>query len=77
MENMKDVKALMEQINQLKDHTDQTKEYLAAIQLLAVDDNNGRIKDRVLASNIDSLNNKISNVNTEIDVLVNRITNNQ
>jgi len=77
MENKRDAEALMNQVNQLKDHTEQTKEYLAAIQLLAVDDNNGRIKDRVLATNLDSLNNKINNVNTEIDVLVNRISNNQ
>jgi|GEM_PF-6806955 len=73
MENKRDVKAIQQQLNLLKENNQRSKDYLSAIQLLMVDDNNGTLKDLSLATNFDNLSTKISHLSEEIDMLINNV----
>ncbi|WP_026477618.1 hypothetical protein [Alkaliphilus transvaalensis] len=67
MENFKDAKKLQEQFLQLKRHNEEAKDYLAAIELLLVDDNNGKSKDRNLSMEIENISQRISEINNQIN----------
>lgn len=67
MENHMDARNVMNQINELKVYNDKIKECLSAIQLILVDNNNGRLKDQSLKSELDNLSNQIHSISNSID----------
>jgi len=69
MDNKKDKTHLMGQMNQLKEYNDKIKECLSAIQLIAVDDNNSRVKDESLKAELDNLSNQVSSMSTSINTI--------
>ncbi len=73
MENRRDAEALVTQFDLFKNHNEKTKEYLSAIQLLMVDDNNGRVKDPTFSRDIESINNRVNDLNREIDSIMNKM----
>lgn len=74
MENNKDIKAIQQQLSLLKENNRRSQEYLSAIQLLMVDDNNSTLKDHGLSTNFDNLSTKINHLTQEIDQLINNIS---
>lgn len=66
MENNMDAKNVARQINELKAYNDKIKECLSAIQLLVVDDNNGRLKDSSFKNELDYLSNQIDSISDSI-----------
>jgi len=69
MDNKNDKLNLMGQMNQLKDYNDKIKECLSAIQLIAVDDNNSRVKDESLKLELENLSNQVSSMSTSINAI--------
>ena len=77
MENKNDVKSIKLQLSLLKENNQRSKDYLSAIQLLMVDDNNGTLKDPRLSTNFDNLSTKINHLSSEIDQLINNMSKQQ
>jgi len=73
MDNKKDKTHLMGQMNQLKEYSDKIKECLSAIQLIAVDDNNSRVKDESLKTELENLSNQVSSISTSINTIEKRL----
>ena len=73
MENKWDVKAIQQQLNLLMENNQRSKDYLSAIQLLMVDDNNGTLKDSSLATNFNNLSTKINHLSEEIEQLISNV----
>ncbi len=67
MENNLDKKNVASQISELKFHNDKIKECLAAIELLVVDNNNSRIKDKSLKNELNDLSNQINSISDSIN----------
>lgn len=67
MNNNRDKSALKQQISLLRNHQTKVHEYLSAIELLVVDDNNSRVKDPQFKNELQQLTSKVSAVTAEID----------
>ncbi|MCC5910142.1 MAG: hypothetical protein JJT76_06860 [Clostridiaceae bacterium] len=71
MENPKDKKQLSAQLHQLKLINERSKEYLSAMELLMVDDNNSRLKDGQLRKEVENITTSINAVSESISSLEN------
>lgn len=67
MESKKDKQSVLNQINELKIHSDSIQECLSAIQLLMVDNNNSRIKDNSLKDELNNLAKQINSISSSIN----------
>ncbi|SCY81370.1 hypothetical protein [Alkaliphilus peptidifermentans] len=67
MNNKKDYEVIKNQLDMLRDSNVKTQEAIAAIQLLVVDDNNGRVKDPRLITELESLTSKMQTLSEGID----------
>jgi len=67
MNNRKDKTHVMDQMNQLKEYNDKIEECLSAIELIAVDNNNSRVKDESLKNELKNLSNHVSSIYTSIN----------
>lgn len=73
MENRSDVDDIQQQLKLLKESNQKSHEYLSAIQLLMVEDNNGKSKDSGLSTNFNNLSTKLVHLSEEIELLINNI----
>ncbi|SET54880.1 hypothetical protein SAMN05660297_02725 [Natronincola peptidivorans] len=73
MDNIQDKSNITSQLNELERNVDKSKEYLSALEMLMVDDNNGRLKDTGLSNELQQLNNAISSISKNIQTLKNKI----
>lgn len=69
MENRKDVKYVIDQVNELKMHNDKIKDCLSAIELLIIDNNNSRIKDKSLTNEFNSLSKQVNSISESINAI--------
>ncbi|KAB3528854.1 hypothetical protein [Alkaliphilus serpentinus] len=74
MVNQKDMKAIENQIELLKNNNQKTLEYLSALELLLVDDNNSKSKDVVLSKELDYLHSKVNSLSKDIDTFMNTLS---
>ncbi|AOY75067.1 hypothetical protein [Clostridium formicaceticum] len=75
MQNSKDIDNISNQLRELKKNIDRSQEYLSALEMLMVDDNNGRLKDADLAHEFKTLTNSIASVSKNIEVLEKKLYN--
>ncbi|SNS39989.1 hypothetical protein SAMN05446037_100984 [Anaerovirgula multivorans] len=73
MENYKDVEIISKQLNALKQNIDQSKEHLSAVEMLMVDDNNSRLKDKRLFDDFQQLNASFESLMNSIKALENKL----
>ncbi len=73
MESRRDINAIQKQLKLLKENNQRSLEYLSAIQLLMVEDNNGKSKDSGLSTNFNNLSSKLNHLSEEIELLMNNI----
>ncbi|AKL97016.1 hypothetical protein CACET_c35850 [Clostridium aceticum] len=69
MQNSKDINNISNQLQELKKNLNKSGEYLSAIEMLLVDDNNGRLKDGDLANEFETLTNSMATVSRSIEDL--------
>ncbi len=73
MENRRDVDDIQQQLKLLMENNQRSLEYLVALQLLVVEDNNGKSKDPSLSTNFNNLSTKLNHLSEEIELLMNNI----
>lgn len=73
MENYRDVEIISKQLNALKQNIDQSKEHLSAVEMLMVDDNNSRLKDKRLFDDFQQLNSSFESLINSIKALENKL----
>lgn len=76
MENSKDIERIKEQIDLLRNNTQKTIEYLSALELLIVDDNNSKSKDIKLSKELDYLHSRANSLSQDIDSFTNSLSDN-
>ncbi|KAB3535508.1 hypothetical protein F8154_06080 [Alkaliphilus pronyensis] len=66
MNNRGDYDSIKDQLDLIRSNNTKTQEALSAIQLLMVDNNNGRVKDPRLISELQALTNTINSLSDDI-----------
>lgn len=69
MENHKDIENISKQLNKLKRNIDASKEQLSAMEMLMVDNNNGRLKDKTFANDFQQLNSSFESLMNSVKTL--------
>ncbi|SDL21398.1 DNA replication initiation control protein YabA [Natronincola ferrireducens] len=69
MENYKDIQSIADQLDALKKNIDKSKEHLSALEMLMVDNNNGRLKSEGLGDELQELNNSIDSLTRNVQAL--------
>ena len=75
MENYEDIKNISRQLSELKKNIDQSKEQLFAMEMILVDNNNGRLKDKRLADDFQRLDHSFESLMNNIKSLENKLQN--
>jgi hypothetical protein len=73
MENAKDKKEILNQLNELLYINSKLKENFSALQLLTFDSNNSRLKDISFSQELDYLNNSIDCISRSIEIIKDKV----
>lgn len=73
MENYKDIENITKQLNALKKNIDQSKEHLYAMEMLLVDNNNSRLKDKKLYDDFQQLDHSFASLVNNIQALEDKL----
>ncbi len=66
MDNRQDIKNIKEQLEEVKNNNQNSLENLDAINLIIVDNNNGRVKDLVVSAQMAKLRDKLREMSAAI-----------
>jgi hypothetical protein len=66
MENKQDLSRIVRHIESVKGYIDRSMDSLNSINMIVVDNNNGRVKDEVIASKVGELENKLEQVSNAV-----------
>lgn len=69
MDNKKDKKHIANRIQMLKEYSAKIKECLSEVELIAVDNNNSRVKDESLKKELENLSSQINSISTSINTI--------